>query len=227
MVVVALLPSRPNIIYKIQPLQNLEDFTNSLTTDLRRLGIAYPRTVIFCQKYTDCSQLYLTIRKKLGGSFTHPPDYPDLHQFRLVDLYTRVSTIPMREKVLNSFTNPNSTLRLLIATTAFGMGVDCQDICAIVHWGVPSDIEQYVQETGRAGRDGLQAEAVLHQGKIGKHTSQRMRRYVENNSVGRRALLLEDFLLYADESINVVIFVFEFAHVLCVAQLMLPLFIKV
>ena len=60
-----------------------------------------------------------------------------------------------------------------------------------------SNIEQYVQDTGRAGHDGLQAEAVLHQGKIGKHISQRMKRYVENNSVCRRALLL----LYADESI--------------------------
>ena len=83
----------------------------------------------------------------------------------------------------------------------FGMGVDCRDIRTIIHWGVPSDIEQYVQETGRAGRDGLQAEAVLHQGKIGRHTSERMKRYVENNSVCRRALLLGDFLLYADKSI--------------------------
>lgn len=41
----------------------------------------------------------------------------------------------MREKVLNSFTKPDSTLRLLIATTAFGMGVDCQDIRTIIHWG--------------------------------------------------------------------------------------------
>lgn len=81
----------------------------------------------------------------------------------------------MREKVLNSFINPNSTLRLLIATTAFGMGVDCRDIRTIIHWGVPNDIEHYVQETGRAGRDGLQAEAVLHQGKIGRHTSKRMK----------------------------------------------------
>lgn len=107
----------------------------------------------------------------------------------------------MREKVLNSFTNPNSTLRLLIATTAFGMGVDCRDIRRIIHWGVPSDIEQYVQGTGRAGHDGLQAEAVLHQGKIGRHTNERMKRYIENNSVCRHALLLGDFLLYADESI--------------------------
>lgn len=201
-VVVALPPSRPNIMYKVQPLQKLEEFSNCLSTDIKRLGIAFPKTVVFCQKYTDCSQLHLTIRKKLGGALTHPPDYPDLHQFRLVDVYTRVSTVPMREKVLNSFTKPDSTLRLLIATTAFGMGVDCQDIRTIIHWGVPSDIEQYVQETGRAGRDGLQAEAVLHQGKIGKHASEGIKKYTENNSVCRRSLLLKDFLLYSDESVS-------------------------
>ena len=171
-VLVALPPSRPNIMYKLQPLDNLADFSTNLSTDLRRLGIAFPKTVIFCQKYKDCSELYLTVRKKLGGEFTHPPNYPDVHQFRLVDLYTRVSTVPMREKVLNSFTKPDSTLKLLIATTAFGMGVDCRDIRTIIHWGAPSDIEQYVQETGMAGRDGLQAEAILHQGKIGKYASQ-------------------------------------------------------
>ena len=79
----------------------------------------------------------------------------------------------------------------MITATAFDMGVDCRDIRTIIHWAVPSDIEQYVQETGRAGLDGLQGE-VLHQYKIGKHTSQR---YVENHSVCRHALLLGDFLL--------------------------------
>ena len=69
------------------------------------------------------------------------------------------------------------------------MGVDCRDIGSIIHWGVPSDIEQYLQETGRAGRDGLQAEAVLHQGKIGKHASQKIQKYAENNPVCRRSLL--------------------------------------
>jgi len=97
------------------------------------------------------------IKRKLGGGFTHPQNYPDLHQFRLADMYTRVSTVPVREKVLTSFTVPGSTLRLLIATAAFGMGVDCRDIRDIIHWGAPSGIEKYVQETGRAGRDGFQA----------------------------------------------------------------------
>ncbi len=107
----------------------------------------------------------------------------------------------MREQVLTSFTTPGSSLRLLIATTAFGMGVDCREIRAIVHWGAPSDIEQYVQETGRTGRDGLQAEAVLHQGKVSKHISQGMKDYVDNESKCRRKLLLKDFLLYSDECV--------------------------
>ena len=104
----------------------------------------------------------------------------------------------MREMILNSFTKPNSTLRLLIATTSFGMGVDCRDIRTVIHWGAPGDIEQYVQETGRAGRDGLQAEAIIHQGKIGRHASQKIRKYIENISICRRVLLLGDFLLYSD-----------------------------
>lgn len=85
-------------------------------------------------------------------------------------MYTRVSTVPVREKVLTSFTVTGRTLRLLFATTAFGMGVDCRDIRDIIHWGSPSSIEQYVQETGRGGCDGFQAVAVLQKGKIGRQS---------------------------------------------------------
>ena len=49
-----------------------------------------------------------------------------------------------------------------MATVAFGMGLDFTNVHCIIHWGPASDIEQYLQETGRAGRDGLPSVATLH-----------------------------------------------------------------
>lgn len=64
--------------------------------------------------------------------------------------------------MLTAFCNPNRTLRIVLATTAFRMGVDCSDIRVIIHWGAPSSLEQYVQETGRAGRDSQPSKAILY-----------------------------------------------------------------
>ena len=199
-VIVGLSPNRPNIFLSmIQPIP-LVELAKRISDDLKKERLNYAKTVIFCRSYQDCANLYACIVQYLGKDKTEPPGYPNVLENRVITMYTRASTTSMKEIVLSIFSQDQSILRVLIATTAFSMGVDIANVHQIIHWGAPSDLEQYLQEIGRAGRDGKNSHATLIRSNNNCHAQKAMKNYCDNNDKCRRVQLFESFILYEKSS---------------------------
>lgn len=192
-IIIGSSPNRANIYLAVKPYMNLFALSHSLCDEIRLYRAKTCKTVIFCQSFTSCYQLYAVLKRELKEMFTHPIGYPDLHNFRLVDMFHSGCLPHVKENILSSFTKVECTLRIIIATSSFGMGIDCPDIRRIIHWGTPSDVEEYVQETGRAGRDEEPSFAILYP-KTHHAITEEMKNYCSNETQCRRALLLKSFI---------------------------------
>ena len=190
-------PVKKNITYFVRdkPKEGIPAAFNPIVERLitqRNMG----RVIIFCRTYEDVIAIHRYFCDTLGDYVTEPKESPNYVVYRVVDMYTHSTHPSVKTKILKQFTSPSS-LRVIIVTIAFAMGIDCPDVRQVIHWGVPEDAEMYVQESGRAGRDGMPACALLM--KNGRDVSQRytskqMIEYCTNeSSLCRRSILYRDF----------------------------------
>ncbi|KAJ8933212.1 hypothetical protein NQ314_014159 [Rhamnusium bicolor] len=157
---------------------------------------AYCKSIIvYCTRRDECERIASFLRTSLKSEQIVENTNKKRKRVNLqAEPYHAGLSASRRRTIQNKFMS--GELRIVVATVAFGMGINKSDIRAVIHFNMPNSFESYVQEVGRAGRDGLRAHCHVFLDSQGRD-EQELRRHIHANSIDRHVIrkLLEKIFI--------------------------------
>lgn len=174
-------PDKRNVKYVVEKAKSeLQDTFGWLISDMINNPHA-EKTIIFCQSLKACGDIYDTFQHFLPCKSK-------------VAMYHSKTPQDIKENVLSDLMSADGSIRLVIATSALGMGVNLPNIKRIVMFGVPESMESYLQAVGRGGRDGSEVLSIMFYHAYHLcHCDPTMRAFVKNKVNCRRGEILQFF----------------------------------
>ena len=149
--------------------------------------------IVYCTRREECARIAALLRVSLQDERKDVKLKSTLSH--IAEVYHAGLSAYRRKTVQKSFMN--GQIKIVVATVAFGMGLNKSDIRSVIHYNMPGTFESYVQEVGRAGRDGLMAHCHLFLNLTEDRDKWELRRHIYAKGVDRhtiRRLLQKVFL---------------------------------
>lgn len=188
---------RPNIRYTVlHTKMDVDKLFKWLLDDIIEHGKNIPKLLVFLQSKPQCTELYSTFKKALGSAMYFTPNgEPKDDRTSIIGMYHHGTGDDQKESALKSFTADDEyPMRILFCTSSFGLGVNVKNCHDVIHLGPPKQLDEYIQESGRVGRDGLSSHSillVLKDSLKGPGYEDEVKSFVKNESLCRRKMLMD------------------------------------